>query len=217
MEAEFWLERWGTGRTAWDQRAAHPVLVEQWHRHVADGAVFVPLCGKSVDMDWLAQRGHRVVGSELSPVAVAEFFADRGLSADARRIGELTVHTAADFELWCGDFFDVASLALDGVTAVYDRASLVALPTAMRRRYADHLCAIAPVDATIFLLAYEYDDGEMDGPPFSVTRDEVADLYGDVFELEVVVDDDVLARDGDLEARGLTRLRETLTIMRRGS
>jgi thiopurine S-methyltransferase len=216
MEAQFWLERWGRHQTPWDQPAVHPMLVEHWNRHIGDGAVFVPLCGKSVDMAWLAQQGHRVVGSELSPVAVAEFLAERGLTADQRTVGDLTVHAAADFELWCGDFFDLPPAALDGVTAVYDRASLVALPPALRRRYADHLGTIAPAEVTIFLIAFEYDDGEMGGPPFSVTRDEVADLYGDAFEIDVVVDDDVLARNGDMAARGLTRLRETLTVMRRG-
>jgi thiopurine S-methyltransferase len=216
MEAEFWLERWGEGCTAWNQSTPHPWLGENWERQLSrpDGAVFVPLCGKSVDMDWLAAQGHRVVGSELSPIAVAEFFAERELRPEVRTAGELVVNTAADYELWCGDFFDVPRAALDGVVAVYDRASLVALPPEGRRRYAEHLMAIVPTDAPIFLLTFEYDPAEMSGPPFSVTRDEIDDLYGGAYEIAVVETADVFERDPVFANRGLTHLTESLTVLR---
>lgn len=217
MEADFWKDRWSEGRTAWNQSEVHPVLVEHWDRQVVreGGAVFVPLCGKSVDMDWLAANGHRVTGCELSEIGVAEFFEDRGLVPDVTAQGDLTVYRAGAFEIWCGDFFDVTAAALEGVVAVYDRASLVALPPDMRRRYASHMATIAPADAPIFLLAFVYDAREMDGPPFSVNGDEIAALYGDAYDLDVVLDANVFSRNSDLAGRGLTSLNETLTVLRR--
>lgn len=215
MESEFWHERWQTGSTRFDQTEVHLLLAEHWLSQVGAGAVFVPLCGRTIDMEWLAAQGHRVVGNELSPIAVADFFEHRDLMPDVRTEGTLVVHTATDYELWCGDLFDMPTAALDGVTAVYDRASLVAMPPEMRRRYVDHMIAIVPTDALIFLISFEYDQVEMDGPPFSVERDEVTDLYADAFTPEVVVAADVLERNPDLRARGLTRLTETLTVLRR--
>jgi thiopurine S-methyltransferase len=176
--------------------------------------VFVPLCGKSVDMVWLADRGHPVIGNELSERAVGEFLAEHGLDATVRSEGALTVHTAAAYELWCGDVFAMPADALAGVEAVYDRASLVALPPEMRRRYAAHLADILPQQVAILVIAFEYDQSEMDGPPFAVTEDEIRELFPG-FELRPLADEDVLATHTDLRARGLTRLRETAVELRR--
>ena len=217
MDAEFWHERWNTGSTRFDQPRVHPMLTEHWQRLVGEGGgpVFVPLCGRSIDMEWLAEQGHRVIGNELSPIAVADFFERRQLTPDVRTEGELVVHTAADYELWCGDFFEMPQSALDGVTAVYDRASLVALPPELRRRYADRMTAVLPGSASIFLISFEYDQAEMEGPPFSVTSDEITNLYTDGFIAEHVVAVDVLEGNPDLGARGISRLTETLTVLRR--
>ena len=193
------------------------MLTEQWRAQVGtgEGAVFVPLCGRSIDMVWLADQGHRVIGNELSPIAVADFFDRRDLTPAERSDGALVVHAAGDYEIWCGDFFEMPASALDGVAAVYDRASLVALPPEMRRRYADRMTAVAPEGALVFLISFEYDQAEMDGPPFSVTHDEIVDLYQPAWEVTEVVRDDVLRRNHDLGARGLTALTETATVLRR--
>ncbi len=103
---------------------------------------------------------------------------------------------------------------VDAVDAVYDRASLVALEPGVRRRYADHLTAIIPHEAPIFLISFEYDTDEMDGPPFSVAAGEIRELFP-AFDAEVVADDDAMASNADLAGRGLTGLRETLTVLRR--
>lgn len=217
MDAEFWHERWGSGRTAWDQRDTHPLLVEHWPEHVdpGGGAVFVPLCGSSIDMAWLAAQGHRVVGNDLSAIGIESFLADQGVEAAISAVDGFTVYRAGPCELWCGDFFEMPPSALDGVIAVYDRASLVALPPEMRRRYADRMTALVPEDAVIVLLSFEYDEDEMGGPPFSVGRDEIVDLYEPAWEATEVVRHDVLERSDDLRARGLTALMETMTVLRR--
>jgi thiopurine S-methyltransferase len=216
VKAAFWHERWENGEIRFNQVAPNSLLTATWPQlALRPGcSVFVPLCGKSVDMVWLAERGHPVIGNELSERAVNEFFAERGLASTSRREGTLTVHSGAQYELWCGDLFEMPADALVGVEAVYDRASLVALPPEMRRRYAEHLAAILPRTVTLLVIAFEYDQTEMTGPPFSVTRDEIADLFAE-FELSPLADEDALARNGDLAGRGLTGLRETAVALRR--
>ena len=37
-------------------------------------SIFVPLCGKTLDLIWLNEKGHTVMGCELSEVAAKQFF-----------------------------------------------------------------------------------------------------------------------------------------------
>ena len=81
MDADFWLQRWNEGRIGFHRGEVMPLLEKHWPglNVPADGRVFVPLAGKSLDMHWLAAQGHRVLGAELSPLAVQAFFAEAGL------------------------------------------------------------------------------------------------------------------------------------------
>lgn len=219
VQREFWEERWAQNRTAWHQSSVHPALIDRW----ADAAVqsgskvFVPLCGASIDMVWLADRGHRVVGSELSEIGVRRFFEAVGLLPTTSSVGDATVFEAGPYELWCGDLFDLPPEAVADVAGVYDRASLVALPAALRWRYGDLMASLVPAQATMFLLTFVYDDTEMDGPPFSVDAAQVDELYSGSFDVELVADEHVLERNGDLASRGLSSLREQLHLLRRRS
>ena len=217
MEAEFWLDGWEAGQTAFDQADPHRWLDRWWPTLdlATDSTVFVPLSGRSVDMVWLAGRGHRVIGVELSPIAVEGFFVAVELDPEIRSVGELTVYSAGPYELWCGDLFAMPRSAFESVGAVYDRASLVALPPEMRVRYAQFLIEVLSPDVPWFLVSFSYDQSEMDGPPHSVPPEEIADLFGSVYEIESVVDESVIERAAPLRERGLSALRETLSILRR--
>lgn len=219
MGPEFWRERWKAGQTAWDQPAPHRALGAHWGDvGVTPGAtVFVPLCGTSVDMVWFAEQGYRVVGSELSELAVRRFFERVDLVPDERREGDFGVFSAGPFELWCGDHFALTADAVADVAAAYDRASLVALPPDTRRRYAQHLAEVLPGGASSFLLTFVYDPDEMDGPPFSVPGSEVESLFGGDFEVTRLDAADVTDRNADLVARGLTGIAEELHLLRRRS
>lgn len=180
MDRGFWLARWKDHQIGFHQQEVNAALRAHWQGiGVPAGArVFVPLCGKSRDMLWLRAQGHPVVGVELSRIAVQEFFAENGLAP--------TVSTDARFERWeaegvtllCGDLFDLTPSDLEGVRGVYDRASLIALPPAMRRRYADKMREALPAQAATLLITLSDPTGKLEGPPFSVTPDEVHALYG---------------------------------------
>lgn len=214
MEATFWHDRWQERTTPWEQADVHPMLTRRWGElgAAADSAVFVPLCGASVDMAWLAGQGHRVVGTELSEVAIGTFFGKVGLVPDVEHGADVTVFRAGPYELWCGDHFALPSSAVEGVGVVYDRASLVALPPDVRRRYAEHLTALLPSVAT-FLVTFVYDQSEMGGPPFSVPSEEVRTLFGRHDAIELVERDDALARSG-MGGR-LSAMYEELHLLRR--
>ena len=210
MKADFWHARWEAGEIGWHRDEVNPHLQEQWPQLGAPAGmpVFVPLCGKSVDLCWLRSAGHPVVGVEISPLAVAGFFQEQGLEPRLEERAGLQRWEADGVVIWCGDFFDLTPDHLGAVGAVYDRASLIALPPVMRERYAAHMKGLLPPAARILLLTLDYPQDQMDGPPFSVSEAEVTGLYGDAFAVENLYDEDALPDHPGLLERGVRRLRE---------
>ena len=215
MKKEFWLERWERKETGFHQDDFNPYLREYWkHLHLAEGsAVFVPLCGKSLDMLWLRDQGHPVLGVELSAIAVQAFFSENGFNPQHETSGNFDLCEAGGIRILCGDFFDLGKNDLQNVAAVYDRASLIALPPEMRERYVRHLAGILPPETQILLVTVDYPQAEMQGPPFSVSKDEVDALYREHAEVSVLAELDVLEQNPRFRERGLTRLRENIYLL----
>ena len=179
MQADFWHERWSHNQIGFHESTANPLLVAHFATlGLSPGArIFVPLCGKTLDIDWLLSLGFRVAGSELSPLAVAQLFERLGGESTSTRAGELTQRSTGGLDVFVGDFFGLSRAQLGLVDAVYDRAALIALPLDMRRRYTEHLSALTN-GAPQLLIALEYEQQGRDGPPFSVDAAEVQALYG---------------------------------------
>lgn len=180
--------------------------------------VFVPLCGKSLDMVWLRSQGNHVLGVELSSIAVQDFFVEQGMKAQRVRGGGFDNHIAEGYCLACGDFFDLRKEDMAKVSAVYDRASLVALPTEMRERYASHLADILPCGTQILLVTFDYPQAEMQGPPFAVSVNDVEALYGKYAEIRLLAQEDVLGQNQRFRQRGVSRMEESifLLVLRQG-
>lgn len=183
MEASFWHAKWEKSEIGFHQDQVNSLLLEHFGAlSLPPGSrVFVPLCGKTRDIPWLLESGYRVVGAELSRLAVEQLFADMGLAPNLVQAGPLSHFAAENIDIYSGDIFELSASWLGQVDAVYDRAALVALPEAMRQRYADHLAAITG-RARQLLIAYEYDQTLQDGPPFSVGAAEVRRLYCTQYE-----------------------------------
>lgn len=187
MEAEFWRRKWRDRELGWHQSKAHPMLV----RHLAGlglapGArIFVPLCGKTLDIGWLLEAGFRVAGAELVETAVEELFSELGATPRVSGAGRLKRHAADGLDVFAGDLFDLDVATLGPVDAVYDRAALVALPADTRKAYAAHLPKLTGV-APQLAVTFDYDQSVMAGPPFSVTEAEVRILYGGRYDVELL-------------------------------
>lgn len=210
MKADFWHERWQQNQIGFHQAEINSHLQAYWSRMelAPKAGVFVPLCGKSSDLLWLRTQGHPVLGVELSPIAVKAFFSENHIEATSEREGAFERWRADGLEILCGDFFDLTADDLRGIVGVYDRASLVALPPEMRMSYAAHLKTILPRKTAALLVTMEYPQAEMDGPPFSVSEEEVRGLYEDAYAVERLFTLDVLAENPPLRERGLSALEE---------
>lgn len=174
MEPAFWHQRWADNQIGFHQSQVNPYLQQYWPQlQLAPGSrVLVPLCGKSLDLAWLAGQGHRVLGVELSRRAVEAFFREHGLQPQVTQQGAFEVWRDGDVELWCGDFFALRAEDVTDCVALYDRAALIALPPQMRAHYMALLSQALPTGAGL-LVTLDYQQELMAGPPFSVADDEV--------------------------------------------
>lgn len=215
MKKEFWLERWAREEIGFHENEVNAYLIQYWHAlHLAhDSAVFVPLCGKSADLQWLREQGHPLLGVELSRIAVQAFFTENGYLANVVRSEKFERYEANGIRILCGDFFDLGRDDMGGVKAVYDRAAMVALPPEMRERYVKHLLSILPPAAQILLVTFDYPQAEMQGPPFALSAEEVTALYREHAEIRLLAQIDVLPQNPRFQKRGLTRLQESIYLL----
>lgn len=215
MKKEYWLDRWEQEETGFHQDMVNPYLLKYWRTlPLADGSkVFVPLCGKSRDMLWLHEQGHTVLGVELSPLAIQAFFKEAGLKPRHLANEKFGQFAADDIIILHGDFFDLSKNELMNVRAVYDRASMVALPPNMRKRYVHHMLHILPPATQILLVSFDYPASEMSGPPFAVSPDEVKSLYYKKAEIRLLAQIDVLQQNPRFQQRGLSRLQESIFLL----
>ncbi|HMK86360.1 MAG TPA: thiopurine S-methyltransferase [Steroidobacteraceae bacterium] len=210
MEPEFWHERWRSGEIGFHQSTVDRNLRRHWPSLALPkgSRVFVPLCGKSLDLLWLRDAGHSVVGVEISAVAVEAFFAENGISARRRVQGDFDILEAANLTLFRGDFFALTPALLGDVAALYDRAALVSWKGEQRPRYVEHVATLTSSAAQILLISLEYPQAQMSGPPFCVDGAEVRRLYSPLFRIEEIARGDILAYEPRFRARGLKELFE---------
>lgn len=210
MQHEFWHQRWQQNQIAFHSDEVNPNLLQQWPKLGIEpnSRVFVPMCGKSNDMLWLPAQGYQVVGVELSPLAVEAFFSENDLQPALRHQGAFLISESDGLQILCGDFFALRPEDLGKIDAVYDRAALVALPYDMRIDYVAKLSALLRPGVKILLVAFDYPQHEMQGPPFSVQSEEIGKHYQNWCEIELLADEDILEQEPHFKERGLSRLRE---------
>lgn len=192
MDADFWHRKWERNDIGFHNSEAHPLLVAHFAALALPkgSRVLLPLCGKTRDIHWLLAAGYRVAGAELSRIAVEQLFAELGVAPDVAEAGALCRYSAPGIDIFAGDIFALSRDRLGPVDAVYDRAALVALPAETRGRYAAHLAAITG-RAPQLLISFDYDQSLLEGPPFSVTGEEIARLYRDTYQPTLLAEADV--------------------------
>jgi thiopurine S-methyltransferase len=173
--------------------------------------VLVPMAGKSVDVAWLAGRGHRVVAVELVEKAIQAFFAEAGLEPARDPAGAFDRWEAGGVVFLRGDVFDLEPAVVDAAAggpldAIYDRAAHIALDPADRARYVATLMALLPPGGRTLLVGFQH--GLESGPPFDLTPDQVRELFALHGEVELLGEDDITADSPNMTARGATRCLE---------
>ena len=180
-----WHERWVTEQIGWHRTVYNDMMVKHWASIDAkpNGTVLVPLCGKSLDMVWLAERGHDVIGLEMVELAVKTFFREQNLTPEKATGQQHTTYRSGPYTVYHGDALTLEANTLHA-DAWYDRAAMIALPATARDGYVQQLRDQTSSGAVGLLITYAYPQHEMEGPPFSLPDEEVYRLFSDGFTVE---------------------------------
>lgn len=216
MEHTFWHDKWAQKQIGFHLSDVHPLLVRNLPLlNVNKGdKIFVPLCGKTLDIGYLLKQELEVVAVELSELAITELFQQLATEpevSDWLQAGQVIgkLYQAKHIQVYVGDFFALTAAELGKVAGVYDRAALVALPPQMRREYARHMSHITAY-ASQLLMTLNYDQQCMSGPPFSVTSEEVEALYGGCYPIQKIVESNIIEHEPHFAAKGLSYLNQAL-------
>lgn len=211
-DPEFWHAKWASNQIGFHLTYVNTLLSDHWHetQPKRDERVLVPLCGKSEDLIWLAEKHDDVQGVELSPIAVRAFFAEHFYTPTVTQINGLhELYQFDELSIYTGDYF---TAPLQPVDIVYDRAALIALPEGMRADYVARLKSLLNPGARILLVTLDYDQQELSGPPFSVNEEEVKRLFSG-FSVRRLLRDEANAQHPKRAKKGLSRFAEEVWLI----
>lgn len=203
-----WESRWQEGRIGFHLPQVNTYL-RRFSAHLLKSEpenIFVPLCGKTLDLPWLANRTKKVVGVEMVSQAVEEFYAENEISYSIEPAGKLQLFKNDSIDIFQGDFFDLTQEETGLFEAIYDRGSIVALASSERQKYVEHLLSFLVPGGRLLLITLEYDQEQMSGPPFSVADAEIEMLFSQYGKLELLETCDIL--DERLRNKGLDGILE---------
>lgn len=217
MEPGFWHDKWHQQQIGFHQQDINPFLVKYWQKLALPAAakVFVPLCGKSLDMCFLAEQGHQVIGCELNELAVQQFFSDNQLEMTKTAVGEHLHYQTEQISLYQGDIFTLPNELTQDVTAFYDRAALIAWPESMRAQYAKQLAGLLPSGSLGLLVTLDYPQEALNGPPFAVSPTWVETYLTEDFEIQLLDCQDVLADNPRFIKKEVPWLNEAAYFLKR--
>ena len=186
MDIKFWIDKWEKNSLGFHQTETEPLMIK-YFTEIRPGVVFVPLCGKSLDMIWFVEKGWKVIGVEASPIACRSFFEENKIRFEEIKKPDFTLFESKKINILCGDIFSLPAFEVKEVTAVYDRGALIALPPDKRKKYAEHMIRLLDASTCdqmrLLLLCLEYPKDAAAGPPFSVMATEINELYGNRFNI----------------------------------
>ncbi|MCL2912418.1 thiopurine S-methyltransferase [Shewanella corallii] len=195
MDAAFWYSKWDSQQIGFHLDSVNPLLIEYWSSlALTPGSeIFVPLCGKSLDMTFLAEQGHKVLGCELSELAVSQFFDEQQLSVNVSDAGVHKLYQFDEISIYQGDIYALRAEQTANCTGFYDRAALIAWPEEMRDGYARKLAELIKPGTAGLLVTLDYPQETLQGPPFAVSDAWVEQHLAEHFEIEQLCCRDVLA------------------------
>jgi thiopurine S-methyltransferase len=187
MDVDFWHKLWETNDIGWHNEDVNKLFLKNFPQLELrnNSRIFIPLCGKTVDIKWLLDNGYSVVGIELNENAIKALFTSLNLKPTIKNVGSLTLYSSENIDIFVGDIFTLDKSILGKVDAVYDRGAIVALPTEMRKKYTSLLVKIAD-NAPLLIISFEYDQNLMQGPPFSVKESQLKDYYNDYYNFKLM-------------------------------
>lgn len=214
---DHWLQRWKENKIAFHEASVNPYL----QRYLGEfslqpgATVFLPLCGKSEDIAWLAEQGFQVIGIELSALAIEAFFEEHGMRYQSFESDRFILRKSGNISLLQGDYFDLRAEDIGDCGLVFDRAALIAIEDAHRADYCEQMMSIIPASCSMLLITLDYLQSQMQGPPYAVSESEVRQHYAETYRIDLLECNNVLDERPRWREQGLDALDESVYRLHR--
>ena len=214
MQNSYWLNKWQACDIPFHEAHVNADLItyiNTLNLNRGDN-IFVPLCGKTKDMLWLAEKEFNIFGVELSPIACNDFFSELNIKPRITQLAKFTKYQHSNIELFCGNLFDLTNIDLPPIHAVYDCKALIALPPDSRKKYYDHIINCIGTKIKILLLTRET-TCQVQPPPFPISEEEVNLLYGSCFDVQLLKCSSLTNIPERLLKKGYIEMTESVYVM----
>ncbi|GFR60726.1 thiopurine S-methyltransferase [Elysia marginata] len=169
---KYWQQRYDGGDTYWLRKEATAMLVKHYNKLNPEGKaqnMLLPLCGKSVDLDWLSSQGvPLVVGVDCLLAVLREVSVRSGQSWIQTQVSEsgsdfqLLERSDGKMKLYSGDMLRFSTEIAGTFDAMWERGSLIILPPTDINKYAELLKSLLNPGGRILLESIEFDKDAID-------------------------------------------------------
>ncbi|ELU13294.1 hypothetical protein CAPTEDRAFT_184405, partial [Capitella teleta] len=186
MDRDKWQKVWESGMTRFHLKYVHPMLERFYDTLVAGRSgslrIFLPMSGKSKDINWLAEKGHCVIGVEFAEFACRQFFNDHEIAFTEEIMNKgCTVFKSSDgaknVTLYCCDFYSIDKSITGELDAVWDRGALAAINPGDRKKYVETMCRVLSPSTVYLVDTFLVDNTVFAGPPHNFPIDELKSLF----------------------------------------
>lgn len=205
MDVSYWKKRWLDGQTGWHENEVHPLLIKYYDflslslkKHF-----FFPLCGKTLDLDWILSKNHTTTGVEASEIAIKEVENRLKVSFKKAAYQNFTKHTFGNLTLMQGNYFDLDTTLIDPIDVVFDRGAFVAIHPNQRKKYIEMYNKLLTHESIILLVAYQYNENASTNPPYSLSELQIRALMEPDFDIEICESEEILDIDPKFKERGI--------------
>ncbi|KAM4706063.1 thiopurine S-methyltransferase-like isoform 1-T2 [Rhinophrynus dorsalis] len=186
LTANDWVQRWENRNIAFHQDNIHQFLSEFLDTMLNNREqlnIFFPLCGKAVDMKWLAHMGHNIVGVDVSEIGLKEFFEESKIDYVEEAMTEIPgakvfKSTSGNISLYCCNIFDLSDSLIGKFGGIWDRGAMVAMNPCDRERYTNLMLSFMAKDCRYLLVTLNYNPALIKGPPFYVSDADLERFLG---------------------------------------
>ena len=194
--AEPWDDIYAKGRDPWSVPVLKDVVKNEVFNKLTGGResldFFLPFCGRSPDMIWLASLGHRVTGVEWSKQAISQFFSTNGLDFDESTVTvgskEAVAYRAkggVPIVIYCCDLFTVSGDDIGCFDCIWDNGSIGCFDSSRKPEYSKGMLSLLKPNGRMLLCARCFDQTYVAPLPFACSPEEVESMYGHRYNVEL--------------------------------
>ncbi|KAL7644768.1 UNVERIFIED_CONTAM: hypothetical protein RMT77_004581 [Armadillidium vulgare] len=215
----FWEKLWSTKLTPFHQKEVCPFLLKNSSNlnFASPKRVFIPLCGKALELKWFYDRGFEVVGVELISIPVEEFFKEQNLSFKIRELPWAKVYESSDqrIKIYVADIFSVEPEEVGKFDVIWARADYTIVKIAEREKYSKLMKQLCKEKFVYFLctLQFEVPIGRHDTPPRPLSHEETRIFYGDWCKVDLIEEEDGLKYYPQFKSSGIDTVRQSCFIL----